>query len=95
MLRRRRTNGYVAATGATLGNIEHRFRLRIGDCWLGLVALFGGVRDITNAEDWNGPAYQICMDDGWVADKFEVLLAAPRACSLRITEKLLRFLRRG
>ena len=57
--------------GAVLGKVERSVSWWLGDWWAFGEARYGQRKAVVQAEDWEGPAYQTCMDAASVCRGFE------------------------
>jgi hypothetical protein len=57
--------------GAILGRVEHSVSWWLGDWWAFGENRYGDRKAIVEAEDWNGPAFQTCVNAGNVCKKFK------------------------
>jgi hypothetical protein len=57
--------------GRVLGTIERAAPWWIGDWWQHAEHRYGERKAIAEAVGWSGPAYQTCMNLGWVCGRFE------------------------
>lgn len=59
------------AAGELLGKVERSVSWWLGDWWAFGVTRYGERKAIVQAEDWDGPEYQTCINASNVAQKFE------------------------
>ena len=59
------------SAGELLGKVEHSVSWWIGDWWAFGNAKYGQRKAVVEAEDWDGPAFQTCVNASNVAQRFE------------------------
>jgi N6-adenosine-specific RNA methylase IME4 len=57
--------------GAILGRVEHSVSWWLGDWWAHGEKHYGDRKAIVEADDWDGPAFQTCVNAGNVCKKFK------------------------
>jgi N6-adenosine-specific RNA methylase IME4 len=64
------TEGEWREVGAKLGSVERDISWWLGDWWAFGEKKYGQRKAIVEAKDWNGPAFQTCVNVGNVCKKF-------------------------